>query len=390
MKILSLSNCPLVEQQGSGYVILNFCRGLRERGHQVDLFGPDAYTPLKFMQGRAKNYRQALGMLLFLVCQIRKQKYDIIEFYGGDAWLATTLLNWVPNRDFLLVSHSNGLEPHYYEVLIQHHRSGLGDHPFPQWYQFNQAALFVNAFTQVDAVVTVSDYDRDYALRNSYQDKSHILSIENPLSEDYLGLPVQIQRGAILGYCGSWIPRKGVKLIELDITQLLMEFPQYSFKLIGVGEDFRKENHFPPSVWSQIEVIPFVASKKQLRSLYQTLSILIAPSLYESFGLVIAEAMACGCAVVAGKTGFAAHLRNREEAMLLEKPASPSVYQAVRELLLDESLRSRIATHGYQRVQQLRWDTAVERLENAYLGWLHQFRQPADQTGPAPAAQRLP
>lgn len=42
MKILVISNCPLEESQGSGYVIINFCRGLSERRHEVDLFGPQS------------------------------------------------------------------------------------------------------------------------------------------------------------------------------------------------------------------------------------------------------------------------------------------------------------------------------------------------------------
>src|SRR4030081_2029164 len=61
MKILTLSNCPLDEAQGSGYVIVNYARHLRLRGHQVDLLGPDELA-LPRSGRRAIRYRLALGM----------------------------------------------------------------------------------------------------------------------------------------------------------------------------------------------------------------------------------------------------------------------------------------------------------------------------------------
>lgn len=49
MRILTISNCQLVESLGSGYVIVNFCRHLRERGHDVDLYEPESFEPLPFL-----------------------------------------------------------------------------------------------------------------------------------------------------------------------------------------------------------------------------------------------------------------------------------------------------------------------------------------------------
>ncbi|MFM6255505.1 MAG: glycosyltransferase, partial [Dolichospermum sp.] len=135
MKILTISNCPLIESQGSGYVIINFTRGLQERGHEVDLFGPDAYEPLQFLRGRANQYRQALGMLFFCLLQINKKKYDIIEFYGAESWLTVSFLTLFKNRHYLIVSHSNGLETHASVVMSKYHIR-------TKWYQIDQSRLF--------------------------------------------------------------------------------------------------------------------------------------------------------------------------------------------------------------------------------------------------------
>ena len=375
MKILSISNCSLVESQGSGYVILNFCRGLRDHHHEVDLFGPESYEPLQFLQGRATSYRQAVGMLFFTLRQSTKKNYDIVEFYGGESWITASILSKITSRKFLLVSHSNGLETRYYETLIKSSQTGLIESPFKKWYQLDQTSFFKNAFTQVDGIVTVSEDEAQYALACQYQDDAHVVGINNSLPEDYIGLSVEFERKPVIGYCGSWIQRKGIQLIQSDITQILNEFPECTFKLIGVGANFHKEDYFPTSISAQIKVIPFVENKQYLQRIYQSLSILIVPSIYESFGLVTAEAMACGCAVVVSKIGWGAALENHKEALIIENLISPGLYQAVKELLLDEPLRIKIAQAGYQRVQNLRWSTAVDKLQNTYLKWLEEFRQ---------------
>jgi len=375
MRILTLSNCPLVESQGSGYVIVNFCRRLRQRGHEVDLFGPESFELFyPFAIGRAVGYRQALGMLLFTFRQILKKRYDIIEFYGSTSWLTASILKKIPKRNFLLASHSNGIETNYSEVLKQYLNSSALDGNVRKWYQTELSFLDEQAFKQVDGIITNSDYDNQYALKHNYQQPKYILTIENSLLNSFLDLAISYDRASVIGYCGTWIVRKGIKLIQEDITNLLFEFRHISFKLIGVGNDFQKEALFPPEICNRIEVIPFVENKQDLLNLYQSIAILIMPSIYESFGLVCAEAMACGCAVVASNTGFVAGLKQREEALILEKPVSPFLYEGVKELLLNEALRLKIAQGGYQRVQNLRWELAVERLEQTYTEWLQEFK----------------
>lgn len=373
MKILTLSNCPLVESQGSGYVIINFCRGLRHLGHEVDLFGPEDFEPFPGLGGMARSYRQALGMLPFVLMQIARKQYDILEFYGGEAWLTIALLSKLPRRDFLMVSHSNGLETQYFETLIRYSQLGYLENPYRKWYQFNQVTLFKKAFDQVDAIITVSNNDAKYALNHHYQVPSRIASIDNSLPDTFLGLPVNFAREPVIGFCGSWLPRKGIKAIVADMSRLLQDYPTYRLKLIGVGDGFAKADYFAASVIGQIDLLPSV-DRQQLIDIYQTLSILILPSFYESFGLVLAEAMACGCAVVASRVGFAASLTHSEEALIIDPPIPPQLYEAVKQLILDEDLRLKLAKAGYQRVQNLRWPSAISRLEDLYSNWLMEIR----------------
>src|SRR5947208_12201652 len=89
MRVLTASNCPANPALGSGQVICGYTEGLRNCGHMVDLFAPDDYEVFQFFRPRANSYRQALGMWLICSRKLRGQRYDVIEFYGGEAWLAT-------------------------------------------------------------------------------------------------------------------------------------------------------------------------------------------------------------------------------------------------------------------------------------------------------------
>lgn len=367
MKILTLSNCPLIESQGSGYVIVNYARGMRAKGHEVDLFGPESLEIFPFIQ-KAKSHRISLGMVLCALRHIYRKNYDIVEFYGCEAWLAITLLRRIPRRRFALVSHSNGLEVQCREVIEHHLGTASHDGASLRWYQRLPIPI-ERAFRESDGIVTVSEFDRKFAVQRRYQPSERVLAIDNPLPDEFLGLPVRFDRDSRIGFCGMWIPRKGIAAIVQDTAALLTEFPGTTLLFAGVGEEFRKEEVFPLHLASRIEVFPCLRTKNQLRAFYESISLLIMPSIYESFGLVCAEAMACGCAVVATATGFAATLVDREEIQLMKAPHSPSLYEAVKELLVNDEFRQHLARGGYDRVQCLRWDAAVDRLESTYLDW---------------------
>lgn len=363
MKILVLSNCPLDAAQGSGYVTLGFCQGLRARGHEVDLFGPQSFEPLPALQGRARSYRQALGIWRFCQRQLRRKKYDVVELWGGEAWLAISLLSRRARRP-LLVSHSNGLETHFAQIERQSPAAGAR-----RWYQLDQSRLMERAFTLSDGLVTVSHFDADYARQHRYQEPERIVTIENSLAPEFLDLPVEWERERVVGFCGSWLENKGASLMREAMRRVLSLSPATRLRLVGVGEAFDKQQQFP-EVCAQVDVVPFVREKTELRRLYREMAVLLSPSIYESFGLARAEAMACGCALVATRTGLAASLVDGQQARLLPEHSALALQHAVQELLGDETLRRHIARGGYERVQSLRWPDAVETLEATYQAWL--------------------
>src|SRR5438270_9026993 len=237
------------------------------------------------------------------------------------------------------------------------------------WYHLRDEPYMKKAFTKADLVVTVSQYDRDWLIKERYQPAERVVAIDNPIADEFFEVTPSWTKEKLIGYCGTWLPKKGVHVLAQDIGRILKEFPDYRLLLVGVGPAFDKRHHFGEDVCPQVNVVPHVENKAELRELYAKMSIFVLPSVIESFGIALAEAMACGCAVVATKVGFAAGLKDREEALLLEASESPNLYAAVRELVLNPQLRLQLAVQAPKSVQHLRWKSAVEKLSNTYIQW---------------------
>ena len=368
LRVLMVSNVPLDESLGSGYIVLGYSRELRALGHHVKMLGPSDYELLYGLR-RGIRYRQALGMV---IAGLREAPYhDLVVFFGGEAWIALALLSRVRDRRFGLVSHSNGLEPVASRFLAA---AEIG--PTAR-YQLDLSQAFLSGFRRADVVVTVSEFEAA-AARDLGLPEDKLLCLPNPLPTEYLDRPFVAERRRIVGYCGSWIPRKGTAVISADLPIFLREFPDWRLMVVGVGHDFRLPESFSADLMSRVTVIPH-ADRSALRELYSSFAVTIVPSIYESFGMVTAEAMACGSAVVTTPVGLGWSLRPDQEAVILEEPRSPALLAALARLAADEPLRRHIAASGWARAQELRWSPSARALESRYRALLAHRRVSGSQ-----------
>ena len=110
----------------------------------------------------------------------------------------------------------------------------------------------------------------------------------------------------------------------------------------------------------QIEIIGEL-SRLQLLEEYCSADVFVMPSLYEGFGMVLTEAMACGLPLVAS-TGGAAALTVPDRCALKVPPGDAGAMRAALEKIIkDSALRHRLAQASWQHGQTLaRWtDTAA-------------------------------
>lgn len=92
-------------------------------------------------------------------------------------------------------------------------------------------------------------------------------------------------------------------------------------------------------------------------------SLFIFPSLTESFGLPLAEAMAAGLPIVTSDRAWAREVCG-SAAVYVDPDAAPSLADAVNSLLRDDRARSALGIAGLRRARELTWNAAFDRYLN--------------------------
>lgn len=122
--------------------------------------------------------------------------------------------------------------------------------------------------------------------------------------------------------------------------------------------------------------------KKDVIQLYSAASVFCCPSIYEPFGIINVEAMACNTAVVAssvggikevvvdGKTGILVQLaQDQQPPYEASNPQqfSLDLAMAINRLMRDKNLRERMATAGRKRVEEyFDWKSIAQQTKNLY------------------------
>jgi phosphatidylinositol alpha-mannosyltransferase len=120
-------------------------------------------------------------------------------------------------------------------------------------------------------------------------------------------------------------------------------------------------------------------ARPELARCYASADVFCAPSTGgESFGIVLLEAMACGCPVVCSDiAGYREVVRDGVEGLRVPPCDEPALAAALLRLLADDSLRRRLGSAGVWRAAEFDWAVVTQRVEAFYLAAL-------DRNGQAP------
>jgi phosphatidylinositol alpha-mannosyltransferase len=175
-------------------------------------------------------------------------------------------------------------------------------------------------------------------------------------------------QGNTIGFLGRFEEdRKGLPVL-LDALPIISRFiPDIRVLIAGPGDSEEVLAKVDPQLRNRVEFLGKI-SEEEKADFLASVSLYIAPNTGgESFGIILAEAMAGGAAVVASDIpAFADVLGNGQYGALFESENSEDLAKVIIDLLRDETKRRELAAAGAVHAQRFDWGQVGEEIFEVY------------------------
>ena len=175
-------------------------------------------------------------------------------------------------------------------------------------------------------------------------------------------------QGNTIGFLGRFEEdRKGLPVL-LDALPIISRFiPDIRVLIAGPGDSEEVLAKVDPQLRHRVEFLGKI-SEEDKADFLASVSLYIAPNTGgESFGIILAEAMAGGAAVVASDIpAFADVLGHGQYGALFESENSENLAKVIIDLLRDETKRKELAAAGAVHAQRFDWGQVGEEIFEVY------------------------
>lgn len=244
------------------------------------------------------------------------------------------------------------LETPLFKVAEIHRWPVTGDMRLANW-------LEGEAARRADAVIAISNNIGSMIASHHGLDEKKVkvcpLGIRVPA-----GLPAGAKNnGRTVLFVGRLEKRKGVDALFKAIPDVVEKVPGVSFDIVGSDTQTTTGGSYKNCLLDTLdkkyhENVKFVGyvDEDRLNAYYRDCDVFVAPSLYESFGLIYLEAMARGKPVIGCRAGGVPEVVRDGETGLLVEPDDPAgLSKAMVRLLEDDGYRANMGAHGRELVE---------------------------------------
>ena len=225
------------------------------------------------------------------------------------------------------------------------------------------------AIRQADAIIAVSEATGAAIMQHfpAASDKVHVVlngvtSLGEPAPEQRL-TELGIEAGYLL-FVGTPEPRKNLSRIIDAFAQL----PDSVQLVIAGGRGWGGVDSADlarrAGVSARVRTVGF-ADDPTLSLLYRHARALLMPSLYEGFGLPLLEAMSVGVPVITANRASMPEVAG-DAGLLVDPESEEQIRDAMRRLLEDDALATRLGENGRRRASALSWDACARQTRQVF------------------------
>jgi glycosyltransferase involved in cell wall biosynthesis len=172
-------------------------------------------------------------------------------------------------------------------------------------------------------------------------------------------------------FVGRFEFRKGIDIVLKVIPEILQKQTSVHFRLVGPDPDNHYQSNFLKDYPALKDNVSFLGEKRgdELEKEYRNCDIFWAPSRYESFGLIYAEAMSFSKPVIGTKVGGIPEVIDDNKCgFLCENENSNDFAHKLMLLIRNRELRQKMGNVGRERVKSLfDFEDLVTKTEEYYF-----------------------
>ncbi len=290
----------------------------------------------------------------------KKYRLDLLHCTSNTAPIALSVPLVVTIHDIIYLERINLRKGSWYQIFGNLYRRGV-------------VPLIARTTKKV---ITVSEYEKEVikkkfpnldlvAIYNGLQDS--FVKITDPEILQDVKEQYRLPNEFIL-FIGNTDPKKNL-IGVLRAYSILVNKGQPIPKLVvlDIKESFLEKMilKINPELKNHIVISGYVPNY-QLPAIYSLATLFMYPSLRESFGIPLLEAMACGTPIITSSTSSMPEVV--EDAALLVNPLHPEqIANAIETLLTDSAARARLVANGYERVKTFNWLNNAKQTLSIYI-----------------------
>ena len=354
---------------GSGKVVHKLREEFIAAGHDCDaLFAHDL--------GDAPSGRQLRQLVAPALAAtairraLARTTFDVVDAASAEGlWfgVAKRRGRW---RGVAYVCRSNGIEHLNYRRMLDDSTAGLQRKPWFRrlWYPASRLTQVAMAARVADRLLVLNERDRGFAVERKWQRPERIDVVPHGVSAGFLEPPDGMtSRGAGALFCGTWDRVKGVPYLIQAFDRLAGDGRPVPLTILGPGRGTADVmQSIPERLRRFVTVVERAAEDRVVRE-YRRHDLLVFPSTYEGFGLVVLEAMSQGLPVVATPTGCVPGLiRHGDNGVIVPVRDAAALAAAVRRLMDAPEERSRIGASAAACVRSMTWRLTARRTIETY------------------------
>jgi glycosyltransferase involved in cell wall biosynthesis len=342
VRILLVSDVPLVRELGAGRVQLEAAEEMRRLGHTVT-----TYDSRDAFEGEAPKFGRLrpLAFAARVRSYIRRHagEFDVIDALQANAPFSKRELAF----DGLLVTRSTGLHPLYLDYTVYERsrwpdrlpgsRAGRG---LQRWNRRRIVSASAKSYGTSDMIRVLNDDEREY-LSTRRGVRAQIAQLPEGLPDAHLDALANARRdlrarlaNKEVVVLGGWGLRKGAADWPAILDRLRELVPEAEVLFLGTGvSESVVFGELGTSAGDRVRVVPSYASE-QLPALLAPVTVGALPTYVEGYGLGIVEQLAAGVPSIAYDVPGPRTLLRRDPGLLAPRGDTAAFAERVAEVLL--------------------------------------------------------